>query len=171
MDNGRKVSAQFDHFYSKSEYPYLALSFYNLIPCCPTCNKAKGETQIVINPYAEGFEDKGRIIIDSLMNCVLHDADWTVKLDTDARCATNVSAFVLDELYQKHKDYAHEIVWKIIANERGYLESLINTFKEMGLNDDLIQRVLLGIYLDEDKMLDKPLSKMTLDILKQLKGT
>ena len=90
---------------------------------------------------------------------------------SDARCATNVSAFVLDELYQKHKDYAHEIVWKIIANERGYLESLINTFKEMGLNDDLIQRVLWGIYLDEDKMLDKPLSKMTLDILKQLKGT
>mgnify|MGYP000006537395 CR=1 FL=1 len=42
-DNNRKVGAQFDHFYSKSKYPYLALSFYNLIPCCPTCNKAKGE--------------------------------------------------------------------------------------------------------------------------------
>ena len=50
VDNGRKVSAQFDHFYSKSEYPYLALSFYNLIQCCPTCNKAKGETQIAIQP-------------------------------------------------------------------------------------------------------------------------
>ena len=40
-DNNRKVGAQFDHFYSKSKYPYLALSFYNLIPVC-LCGETSG---------------------------------------------------------------------------------------------------------------------------------
>jgi hypothetical protein len=29
---------EFDHFYSQSEHPLLALSFYNLIPSCHICN-------------------------------------------------------------------------------------------------------------------------------------
>ncbi|MCT7613445.1 hypothetical protein N5U20_09520 [Aliarcobacter butzleri] len=38
----KKVSTfQLDHFYDKGTYPYLALSFYNLIPSCPTCNSSK----------------------------------------------------------------------------------------------------------------------------------
>jgi len=32
---------QLDHFYDKGTYPYLALSFYNFIPSCPTCNSSK----------------------------------------------------------------------------------------------------------------------------------
>lgn len=32
---------QFNHFYDKGTYPYLALSFYNLIPSCSTCNSSK----------------------------------------------------------------------------------------------------------------------------------
>ena len=32
---------QLEHFYDKGTYPYLALSFYNLIPSCPTCNSSK----------------------------------------------------------------------------------------------------------------------------------
>jgi len=29
----------YDHFFDKSSYPYLALSFYNLIPACQPCNQ------------------------------------------------------------------------------------------------------------------------------------
>lgn len=32
------VRPEFDHFLPKSEYPYLALSFYNLVPSCHICN-------------------------------------------------------------------------------------------------------------------------------------
>ena len=42
FDTDKKVSTfQLDHFYDKGTYPYLALSFYNLIPSCPTCNSSK----------------------------------------------------------------------------------------------------------------------------------
>ena len=34
-------TCELDHFYSQEKYPYLALSFYNLIPSCHTCNHKK----------------------------------------------------------------------------------------------------------------------------------
>lgn len=51
--NGRKPVGTFelDHFYSKDEFPMFAVSFYNLIPVCGTCNRIKSNTVFNINPY------------------------------------------------------------------------------------------------------------------------
>lgn len=168
-DINRKVHAQFDHFYSKSKYPYLALSFYNLIPCCPSCNKAKGEEHIEINPYIEGFDNKGKLKIDSPLNCILRNSDWEVRFDSDDRCKTNIQAFALDELYRKHKDYAYEIALKSIANQRGYYESIKETFSELGITDEAIDRIIWGNYLDNNQQSNRPLSKMAFDIINQFK--
>lgn len=58
----RKVKAQFDHYFPKSKYPYLALSLYNLIPCCSICNMAKSNMDTketpVLYPYEEEFGEK-----------------------------------------------------------------------------------------------------------------
>lgn len=56
------VRPDFDHFLAKSKYPLLALSFYNLIPCCSLCNsRIKGDFEMElkkhIHPYVEGFDD------------------------------------------------------------------------------------------------------------------
>ena len=32
---------ELDHRFPKSKYPYLCTTFYNLQPCCPTCNHGK----------------------------------------------------------------------------------------------------------------------------------
>src|SRR5690606_3268511 len=50
-----------DHFYPKSIYPFFALSFYNLIPSCHTCNSSeKGEKDFNvathIHPYLDSFD-------------------------------------------------------------------------------------------------------------------
>ena len=50
----------FDHYFEKSLYPYLALSIYNLIPCCDRCNQ-KYKTQAIMDisrhshPYVHDF--------------------------------------------------------------------------------------------------------------------
>lgn len=168
VGNGRKVSAQFDHFYSKVTYPYLALSFYNLIPCCPDCNRAKGEKDVKINPYAEGFNNNGQLEIDSLLNCVLGKSNWNVVFNADDRCRTNIEVFALDELYSHHKDVAYEIVWKAIANESGYLKEIVQAYGNMGLDIETIYRIIWGYYLGDGGLSKRPLSKLTSDILKQL---
>lgn len=37
-DKVEKTTADLDHFYSKKDYPFLALSLYNFIPSCSICN-------------------------------------------------------------------------------------------------------------------------------------
>ena len=82
---------------------------------------------------------------------------------------TNVEAFVLDQLYRKHNDYALEIVFKAIANEKGYLDSIKQEFHNMGLNDDLINSIIWNTSFSPETSVKRPLSKMTMDIINQIK--
>jgi len=51
-ENG-KLRPEIDHFYPKSIYPFLAMSFYNLIPSCSICNHTKSNKleKDLENPY------------------------------------------------------------------------------------------------------------------------
>ncbi len=52
----KTTRATFDHFYSKSEYPYLAVSLFNLIPSCSVCNSNKSnKKEKIIYPYDQEF--------------------------------------------------------------------------------------------------------------------
>lgn len=48
--------ATYDHFYGKAQYPYLALSLFNLVPSCNICNNNKeSKDEEIIYPYDEEF--------------------------------------------------------------------------------------------------------------------
>ncbi|MDG2671899.1 hypothetical protein P7M07_02700 [Vibrio parahaemolyticus] len=58
-----KLLLDLDHFYLKSKYPYFSLSFFNLIPCCSSCNSSvRGDidfnTEHHINPYGHCFNSE-----------------------------------------------------------------------------------------------------------------
>ena len=106
-------------------------------------------------------------MVDSPLNCILRNADWEVKFKADDRSKTNIQAFALDELYKKHKDYAHEIVLKSVAYQKGYYNDLKISFRNIGITDETIERILWGNYLDNSQLSRRPLSKMTLDIINQ----
>lgn len=53
-----KVKAQLDHYYPKKKYPYLALSIFNLVPCCSICNTAKSNLDTVKDPILYPYEDE-----------------------------------------------------------------------------------------------------------------
>ncbi|MBS1511053.1 MAG: hypothetical protein JST86_09440 [Bacteroidetes bacterium] len=59
---------EFDHFLSKARYPYLALSFYNLIPSCHTCNSNLKHTiefnfDHYLHPYEHCFDEALRFSV------------------------------------------------------------------------------------------------------------
>jgi hypothetical protein len=69
----------FDHFYPKSQNPFFALSFYNLIPSCHLCNSAEKrdkEFQISThtNPFHKSYNSNHKFEIDK---------DWSAKGSTD----------------------------------------------------------------------------------------
>lgn len=46
-----------DHFFPRSEYPFLSICLYNLIPCCSICNTKKGEEILNFSPFMKSDED------------------------------------------------------------------------------------------------------------------
>ncbi|MDU7253057.1 MAG: hypothetical protein E6274_12105, partial [Clostridium sp.] len=51
--------ADIDHFYAKSKYPFLAVSLYNFIPSCHTCNSSfKNSIDNFLIPHLYPYEDK-----------------------------------------------------------------------------------------------------------------
>lgn len=53
-----KISARYelDHYYSKSEYPYLSIAIFNLYPACTPCNSRKSNTEY--EGYFELYKDQ-----------------------------------------------------------------------------------------------------------------
>jgi len=167
-----KTRPQFDHFHPKSIFPYLALSFYNLVPSCPTCNHLKGEKIIDINPYDKKFGDDYKIRLATKDKKDVRTTEWVLeKNNIDILFSNdneNIKKHVLTELYNNHIDYVEEIIDKAQAYNSTYYNSLIDSYKGLGKQASEIDRFVWGAYLEDAEHWKRPLSKLTRDILEQL---
>lgn len=170
VDSTLKIRPQFDHFYPKSQYPYLALSFYNLIPCCPVCNHIKGEKKIEQNPYISGFNNNCHFLIDRIDRCLMQNEDWNILFSGDDLWRMNIEAFSLTELYNQHKDYAKEIVFRAVAYDASYIYALKNEFPASGLSGSEIERIVWGNYIHPDDWGKRPLARLSYDIINLIQG-
>ncbi|MGM0580731.1 MAG: hypothetical protein ACQETL_08625 [Bacteroidota bacterium] len=81
-EDKKQALLQLDHFYSQSKYPYLSLSFFNLIPSCPYCNSTlKGKKVFDIdshfNPYDKSLNNYFRFKLPNEM--VNRSSDITIE--------------------------------------------------------------------------------------------
>ena len=162
---------QFDHFYDKSDYPYLSMSLYNLIPSCSYCNHQKRTTQLNIryNPYFKAISEEFHFkVVDSFqLRSGKKGAD-----KIDIKIERNVSRQGVDELqndlhleeqYGRHRDIVQEIYDKVYNETyyRNMLTCIPDEDREKLLNQ------WLGIPLDKNDIDKRPLTKFCQDVLKQ----
>ncbi|NOZ47302.1 MAG: hypothetical protein GXO79_11060 [Chlorobi bacterium] len=171
--DNKKIRPQFDHFYPKDTYPFLALSFYNLIPSCPVCNHTKKTEEIDIHPYIEGFDNKCKFRIDKIEKCILNDdyEKWEIFFDDetdDKKFFKNIKHLALKEQYNEHKDFISEIVFKAISYNSEVYKSVIETFTHQGLTEKEMNLLIFGTYLEENEIGLRPLSKLSKDIIEQI---
>lgn len=110
------VKPQIDHFLPKRKYPYLALSYFNLLPVCPTCNlsSCKGEYDPMINigsrpfriVYPYEYDDK-KVEFKITLNGsnYYQDSNYDVSIDYhgDTKLANaSKNVMKLDEFYKLH---------------------------------------------------------------------
>lgn len=174
--NGKKYNtiATLEHYYPKSKYPHLSLSFFNLIPSCNTCNsKFKGSDKKhlgkILHPYFEDFDKKAKfsVSIDSLP--VNKDIELEVNLySNNTRCKTSIDRFQLDKIYTEHNDIAKEIWNKAqIYNESRINELYESFYKELGYSKEDVKNMAFCNYLHKNDINKRNHSKLTQDILKQ----
>lgn len=170
------VRPELDHFYPRSndKYMHLAISFYNLVPSCPSCNKKKHDQLFDFHPYLGPLNrtapmptfriNDSKVQYDAFNNPVLFPNNPEIQIVNPNK---NTSGLAMAELYHHHSDYAKEILDKIIAYNASSYVPLVNEFQGMGRTPEEIDRLIWGNYIDDAHQIDRPLSKLTYDILKQ----
>lgn len=187
-DKVEKTTADLDHFYSKKDYPFLALSLYNFIPSCPICNsrmkldestydKITKENNIIY-PYIDNFKGVFKTN-NQLLEVLLGSRDtFEVSIDAqgDFKTQATIDMFKLDKVYKEaHNEYLLHMMESIKNKPESYLKSIAEFFiKEDSQDKEELEKVILAnlkaIVLEPYRFKIKngePLAKLTQDILKE----
>lgn len=172
----RPIKPQIDHFLPKAKYPYLGLSFYNLIPSCATCNStdAKGEidptVRMFLSPYEIEHENTFTFTYkaedEGIMSPTVRRNAITVSLKYQAE--DNNDIFKLEKLYQQHSDHVLELIIKSKGKYAQAYRKYLASYKEFKFDDLEIDRMILGNYAGKKEIHKRPLAKLYQDIGKEL---
>ena len=169
-----KSRPEFDHFFPKSEYPFLALSIYNLVPSCSLCNKGKSNIppENLLYPYEESFDDKGIYFeIQNVIGNLLKQEEIIVKLQSAKKNQYLIKqyndSFKIESLYEQHSDYISELLYKNYIFNDEAIESIYRSYEKLFNSPSKLKQLILGNY-ESDNFNQRPLSKLTNDILNQL---
>ena len=173
------ATAQLDHFFDKKTYPFLAVSVYNLIPSCSTCNQRKSAKQEdIFYPFLESFNNHAKFEYKGIKNKEdsngnFFDEDRILlelkPISEDEKVNTHIEVFNLRNLYNEHKDIVSEILMKSEMYNESYIEELMKNYEgTLFKNEEDLLRLIFGGYISDEDLGRRPLSKLTKDILEQL---
>lgn len=192
-----RTRPQLDHFYSQARFPYFAVSFFNLIPCCYVCNsnlKSNQECTVDthIHPYKNDFGDlyqftirfkagKGKddylkawnsntdlFSIDFKVNESEKDRHSEVEFESLLKkIQNNQATFKLKSLYNSHKEYVGEMLLKSLRYNDSRIDSLCQEFPKLFPSKHDAVRVVYSNYVDEKQLDKRALSKLTRDITQE----
>ena len=173
-DEARTV-ATFDHFYDKATYPFLAISFYNLIPCCHICNsKFKHNKDFFkiphLHPYQDDFNSLVKFKLDIQNSKFFYSKNaFNITLSSDDEKVENtITTFRLNDLYKKHKDIVLELIQKREIYPDSYIDELLYNYSGIFKNREDLLRLLTCGYVEDKDLGKRPLSKLIKDISEEL---
>lgn len=168
---------ELDHFKPKSKYPFLCTSFFNLQPCCSSCNKNKSDDDALFCLYTKREEELNpmKFSIDigsSARYWVTHNPEM-IKIKyscprDEALEQNQENVFHITDLYQGHTDIVEELLWKKKIYNSPFIDIYRRNFKQLGFTDASFKRLIIGNYSLTVEVHKRPLSKMTQDIAKDL---
>lgn len=179
------VRPQYDHFFNKIKYPYLAVSLYNLIPSCSICNQAKSDTDTYDNsignnflyPYTEEYgydvcfkvEFNGDVsyLLGKNDNFHLNIINASSDINFQKKVQNTISILHTKELYEKHKDYVLDIIRACQIYNESYLYDIFQMFPTLFNDVSDVKRLVFMNYLDKEHWGDRVLAKLNYDIIQE----
>ncbi|PLY08043.1 MAG: hypothetical protein C0625_03595 [Arcobacter sp.] len=180
-----RTLAVLDHYYDKGKYPYLALSFYNLIPSCNICN-SKFKTTVDfkenkhLHPYEDSFNEKARftkffnnVNSENKKFDLLSKERISLALKplnaNDSATQNTIDTFRLETLYQEHKDIVLELIQKAQVYNESYIDELYQKYEGTLFKnrEDVLRHITSG-YMEDQDINKRPLSKLIKDISEEL---
>ena len=160
-DNVKRVREAYDHYFPKKIYPFISLSFSNLIPICHHCNSdykhdydtayndATTQRQMVFYPFSDigGGSDISASIANAENIVELYNNDeWNIELSTRTEDINKIYSwnrlFLIDQRY-KERIKLKEFVWlerleDAVRNkpeDKNWDEYKIEIYKEINLSN------------------------------------
>jgi len=176
-----------DHLIDKASFPILALSLFNLVPCCYSCNsKFKKSAELIdinnnncakVSPTSKDFDfhkkNKFKLFYKARTNSFTHInklEDFTLRLvgDTqDKQYESYIDIFKLNARYRAHKVDVLDLVSKISR----YSPKKINQISELlGVEEKQVYEDIIGTSLKNGELNEKPKTKLLRDISENIKG-
>jgi hypothetical protein len=172
--HGKKIVRPiFDHFFDKGRFPLLALSFYNLIPCCTICNSSiKHTLTFSLDTHIHPYLDQ-----------VINDFQFSYKYSPESPDGLKVIVIAptgskvkktfddmnLEVIYNSHTSDLKDLLnirYKFSDNYLSILSSSI--LKGINMPKSEMYRLAFGTELSETDFHKRPLSKFKKDILTEL---
>lgn len=174
------IRPQFDHYFPKSIYPYLALTLWNLVPCCSNCNTAKSDMDTVKNPILYPYEEEfgERIVFKRVMNENANFTQFVRGLSNDFQIkacdkenqmplavSNQVKQLHIEALYNEHMEDVNRIIKNQYINPESRIEELYQKYRGILFESkEEIQQVIYMADLRKEMWGDTPLTKLKRDI-------
>lgn len=189
---GNHARAELDHWFPKEKFPILAVSFYNLIPSCHSCNHIKGNGDVLVkqllgktkitekeinnwwenvlndlnHPYFDYSEFKFSFSYNSI-----NDFNMIIKVFKNSKTEKTIIFNKTKEIYDSHRN---KELKDLIDLRYKYPENYINTLVEKTfkgtMSKEEIYRMVFGIETKEEDYHKRPFSKFKHDIIEELKN-
>ena len=164
-----------DHWKPKNKYPYLAVAFYNLYPCCSHCNQAKSWYERDWMMYCKDTEEPNPFYFEienlSLLNYFLtwNEEDLRIAFlpKESGQYPDYDKNFHISKLYSNFKSEVEDVIWR----NRIYSPKMVEAMQQSGvyqIKSQDVNRFIIGNYDREDDILKRPLAKLIQDVAKQL---
>ncbi|HFK1452944.1 MULTISPECIES: hypothetical protein [Bacillus cereus group] len=171
-----------DHYFCKSKYPFLAISIYNLIPCCKVCNSDfKGHVEVSLNthihPYLENFHEYVKFkrelttenTIDYFSTIIGETNNFNIVLEfsnvpreMQDRYKNHAMLFRINDIYQFHKRYVRDLILKSRVYTDVYKNQLKSSYSKLFNSNEELDQILIP---KDDDINNIILSKLTRDIV------
>jgi len=161
--------ATLDHWFPKSKFPFLALSFYNLIPSCNICNSSvKGATNYtlrdIFHPYLKHNSISRQLDFKFSYDMEDHIHAKGKFISKNKFTDSSLSAMKLKEIYEVHTEEIRELIHLKKAYSDSYISSL-NSLLKTSISPEEVYRLAFGTHFEDDLLIKRPLSKLKKDIL------
>ncbi|OCB73171.1 hypothetical protein B0A79_15375 [Flavobacterium piscis] len=176
-----EYSAKFDvdHYHSKDDYPFLSICLFNLYPACASCNRLKSTNIVEFDLYSNELNkttsSEYKFKLDAYSK-----AKYLTTKDSDVINFTFVEPvyllggkafnelFHIEGIYKTQNDLIEELIIKSQIYNKAYLKTLKSNFSKLSLHPELFKRTLVGNYTEDKDLHKRPMSKLMMDIAKDL---
>lgn len=169
---------ELDHNFPKDKYPYLSTNFYNLQPCCSSCNIHKKDNEIKFSVYCWDSEDPAPLhfVLDSQDIIKFREKNKCdgmkprlMSKDQDQSLANEFNkSFSIDAIYSHHSDEVQELLWRHKIYSPSGIEALQASYSNLFEDGFDAERFIFGTYVSENDSHKRPLTIMKQDIMKQI---